>query len=104
MKDLSFKRLRKQNRKRSFESFPTSRKWKGVDWALATFGELGEAANVIKKINRKEYVPIELLAHELADTVLYLDLLAEYYGIDLGAAVIEKFNIVSAKKKSRVRL
>jgi len=38
-----------------------------------------------------------LLAHELVDVVIYLDILAKQLGIDLGAAVIEKVNLVSTR-------
>jgi NTP pyrophosphatase (non-canonical NTP hydrolase) len=46
---------------------------------------------------RKEHLTVTNLGHELADVVTYCDLLADQYGIDLGEAVREKFNIVSAR-------
>lgn len=46
---------------------------------------------------RKAHLTIADLGHELADVVTYCDLLADQYGIDLGEAVREKFNIVSAR-------
>ena len=67
----------------------------------------GTVANTIKKIRRHEtglgtsYNTPELealaakLAEEIADVVIYADLLANHYGIDLGQAVVEKFNKVS---------
>ena len=73
----------------------------------ATMGELGEAANVAKKLNRvrdgipgNSESPDELqakLAEELADTFIYLDLIAQSQGINLEEAVIEKFNKTSEK-------
>lgn len=83
--------------------------WNGADWSNAMQGEAGEAGNVVKKIRRhdtglslsKDDTRAELiakLAEELADTIIYADLLAAYYGIDLGAAVREKFNIVSDRE------
>ena len=36
-----------------------------------------------------------VLGTRLADVVTYADLLATYYGIDLGSAVVAKFNAVS---------
>lgn len=82
--------------------------WSLSDWFTATMGELGEAANVAKKINRvRDNIPgngdltaddLQLsLADEIADTFIYLDLLAQAAGIDLESAVIEKFNKTSAK-------
>jgi NTP pyrophosphatase (non-canonical NTP hydrolase) len=44
------------------------------------------------------------LAYELADVVTYTDLLAEWAGIDLGEAMREKFNAVSERVNSKVKL
>jgi NTP pyrophosphatase (non-canonical NTP hydrolase) len=67
----------------------------------------GTVANTIKKVRRHEtglgtsYNTPELapliakLAEEIADVVIYADLLANHYGIDMGKAVLEKFNKVS---------
>lgn len=83
--------------------------WSLSDWMTATVGELGEAANVAKKLNRiRDGVPgmsdaeseSELkrkLAEELADTFIYLDLLAQSQGICLEEAVINKFHKTSEK-------
>jgi NTP pyrophosphatase (non-canonical NTP hydrolase) len=81
--------------------------WSLSDWFTATLGELGEASNIAKKLNRvRDGIPgndksePELraaLADELADTFIYLDLLAQSQGINLEAAVIDKFNRTSAK-------
>jgi NTP pyrophosphatase (non-canonical NTP hydrolase) len=81
--------------------------WSLSDWMTATLGELGEASNVAKKLNRiRDGIPgnketeTELraaLADEIADTFIYLDLLAQSQGINLEAAVVDKFNRTSAK-------
>ncbi len=82
--------------------------WSLSDWFTATVGELGEAANIAKKLNRvRDGIPgngdvseAELrtqLADEIADTFIYLDLLAQSEGIDLTEAVRSKFNRTSAK-------
>lgn len=81
--------------------------WTLSDWMTATVGELGEAANVAKKLNRvRDGIPGNTqtagelraaLADELADTFIYLDLLAQSQGIDLQAAILAKFNKTSAK-------
>ncbi len=67
-------------------------------------GEGGELCNMLKKRRRGEAIPDKDIAHELADIQIYLDLLAQRLGINLEAAVIEKFNIVSAKRGSDIRL
>lgn len=71
--------------------------WTGSDWMVAVFGELGEAANVLKKLNRvRDGIPgnketLEQLqvkfARELADAYIYLDLLCQSFGIDLEDSV-----------------
>lgn len=79
--------------------------WSLSDWFTATMGELGEAANVCKKLNRirdgiggnseTEAVLRAKLASELADTFIYLDLLCQAAGLDLGAAVAGTFDAKS---------
>ena len=81
--------------------------WSLNDWVTAVTGELGEAANVFKKIRRGDLTLDEarsMLTQELADVVIYLDILAAQAGIDLGMAVMETFNTKSIKVGSRVRL
>ena len=81
--------------------------WSLSDWFTATLGELGEAANIAKKLNRcrdgitgNDETENELrdkLAHEVADTFIYLDLLAQSAGIDLSVVVPQVFNAKSEK-------
>jgi NTP pyrophosphatase (non-canonical NTP hydrolase) len=74
--------------------------WKLSGWSNACLGELGEAANIIKKIERGDMTLEEarpLLAKELADVQTYLDILAFRAGVNLGEATIEKFNEVSRR-------
>ena len=81
--------------------------WSLSDWMTATAGELGEAANVAKKLNRvRDGIPGNAeseatlranLTDEIADTFIYLDLLAQSQGIDLAAAVRSKFDRTSRK-------
>ncbi len=79
--------------------------WSGSDWMVAVVGELGEAANVLKKLNRvrdgvpgNKETPEELrvkFANELADAYIYLDLLCQSFGIDLEHAVGRVFDAKS---------
>ena len=69
--------------------------WTLNDWCLAVLGELGEAANILKKVRRGDMslaAARPVLADEFADVAIYLDLLAMQAGIDLGDAVTDKFN------------
>ncbi|OJX48982.1 MazG-like family protein [Devosia sp. 66-22] len=66
-------------------------------------GEVGEACNVIKKLERERLGlrgsrdTIEHLAEELADVVICADLIAQAAGINLSFAVAAKFNATSEK-------
>lgn len=116
MGNLTFKKLREVNSARCKKWHPPeSTPWTSADWLTALAGELGEAANIIKKIRRHEtgasnvgdppeYLLRSLLAEELADTFLYTDLLANYFNIDLEQAVINKFNKTSEKHGFTERL
>lgn len=79
--------------------------WSLNDWLTAVVGELGEAANVLKKIRRGDFTIDQArpeLADELADVLTYLDILASQCGINLGKATIDKFNRVSQKVSSNI--
>jgi len=81
--------------------------WSLNDWMTAVAGEVGEAANMLKKVRRGDMTIEEArpgLAKEFADIVTYLDILAKQSGVDLGQATIEKFNEVSRKVGSTVRI
>ncbi len=73
-------------------------------------GEVGEACNVIKKLERERLgilgsrATVGELADELADVLICADLIAMHYGIDLEAAVARKFNATSEKVGLRTRL
>lgn len=79
--------------------------WSLWDWFTATMGELGEAANVAKKLNRVRdgirgnKVGVEelreKLAQEVADTFIYLDLLAQAAGLSMGEIVRKTFDAKS---------
>lgn len=81
--------------------------WSTSDWFVAVFGELGEAANLAKKLNRvRDGVPgnkepaatiRRKMEHEIADAYVYLDLLCQREGIDLEAAVEHVFTAKSAE-------
>lgn len=76
--------------------------WSASDWMTAIIGEIGEAANVVKKLNRSRDGVVgnklsddELraqLRREIADAFVYLDLFAQQQGFYLADAVIEVFN------------
>lgn len=84
--------------------------WTLGDWSNALCGEVGELANVVKKMRRHQsgastvYNTPEMgelrreFAEEVADVLLYLDLLAWKAGMltaELEHGLIDKFNEVS---------
>lgn len=74
--------------------------WTPADWVVAIVGELGEAANVMKKVRRADFTLDEArpkLAREFADVAIYLDILAFQLGIDLGAAIRTTWDAKSAE-------
>lgn len=99
--------------------------WTSLEWAGAAAGEMGEAANVAKKLkrfdtnmqqtatmsslqsmgaNHERETLVRMLASEIAGTVIYLGLLAAREGIDLESALREEFNRVSVREGFPERL
>ena len=91
MKTFSERNLERCQSKSGFNHALSS--WTLSDWMTATTGEVGEAANIIKKLNRvRDGIPgnketeqelRDALADEIADVAIYLDLLAQAAGFDL---------------------
>jgi NTP pyrophosphatase (non-canonical NTP hydrolase) len=101
--------LREANIVRNQEYWPEgspSLSFRGVELA----GEAGEACNLIKKLERERMgkvgtrATIEELAEELADVVICADLIAMDQGIDLEAAIREKFNKTSEKYNLKTKM
>jgi NTP pyrophosphatase (non-canonical NTP hydrolase) len=114
--DLTFAQFSAINRQRceSHDGFKHRLdSWSTSDWFLATLGELGEAANNAKKLNRyRDGIPgnkeseaalRDKLRKELGDTYVYLDLLAQSVGVDIGAAAVEVFNAKSEEIDCAIR-
>jgi NTP pyrophosphatase (non-canonical NTP hydrolase) len=107
--DLTFGALAAANRQRceSPEGFNHAlASWSTSDWMTATMGELGEAANVVKKLNRfRDGIPhnketqamlLAQLREELGGTIVYLDLLCQSLGFSMGDVARDEFNRKSA--------
>lgn len=112
--DLS--RTNKQRAQRWHKEFPYSEDgWIGSDWSNAAAGEMGETCNIVKKMRRIDIgtegnnTPprqdlLDALIKEIGDTAVYLDLLAQYYGSDLGECIETAFNQVSEREGFPERL
>lgn len=102
---MRFEELRLANVARCEDVFPPLDDWSPTDWACAMAGEAGEACNAVKKLRRGDSgASVEDIAAELADTVIYCDLLAARLRINLSEAIREKFNLVSDERGSLIRL
>lgn len=113
---MTFDSLRYVNVKRCEEVFHPLSSWSPMEWACCMAGEAGEACNAVKKLKRisegtntskdpqTKREAINAIADELADTIIYLDLLAARLSIDLNTAVRNKFNEVSRRMNSTVTL
>ena len=103
MSGASFERLRELNTRR------VALCGRALELAGAMSGEPGEAADFAEKIGRladrcnvntggaDRSAMVKHLGKELADIVIFADLLAASEGINLGQAVAEKFDEVSAR-------
>lgn len=81
--------------------------WTPLEWCGACLGELGELANLLKKLRRGDVTLDEIrgaVADEIADVLIYLDLLAFQVGVDTTRATIDKFNRTSERVGSGIRL
>jgi NTP pyrophosphatase (non-canonical NTP hydrolase) len=76
-------------------------------WALCMAGEAGETCDAVKKMltrhKRSGRTP-EDIGSEIADVIVYLDLLADSLGLDMWDCVVSKFNEVSDRVGSPVKL
>lgn len=106
--DLTFSTFSQANRKRCEAPNGFNHKlsdWSRSDWLTAAMGELGEAANVAKKLNRfrdgirgnkeQEEELRNKFRREIADVFVYLDLIAQAEGFQLVDAICEVFNAKS---------
>lgn len=106
---MNFEKLRAANAKRQQEwdrDNQITLSYRGTELG----GEVGEALNVIKKLERERLgikgsrATLEDLAEELADVIICCDLIAMATGIDLTEAVEKKFNKTSEKVGLETRL
>ena len=113
---LTFAKLRVVNVARCEAVFHGLDRWSPTDWGCAMAGEAGEACNIIKKLRRLDDGPkpayyegektrlAEEAALELADVIIYCDLLAARLGYTLEEVVKTKFNVVSNRRGSHIKL
>ena len=86
---LVFAELRSANVRRCEEVFHALGAWTSQRWALACAGEVGEVCNAWKKVVRGDGT-IMAVGQELADVVIYADLLAARLGA--ATAAVEEWD------------
>ena len=100
MKDLKFNELRSINLERSIKSYGHEPSDKPIEswlsWLIDEVGELNQA--IYDESNKEE------IADEIADCVIYLDLLSQSIGLNLGEIVRNKFNKTSDKINSDIKI
>lgn len=113
---MDFNELNMANSRRCGEAFHPIDEWSLTDWGCAMAGECGEACNYIKKLrrldgsafSREDERDAELLKDrimdEVADMVIYADLLATRIGRSLGSCIVDKFNRTSDLVGSGIKL
>ncbi len=114
MSTLTFTALKNRNSERSVEwggSIPDLKDL--IFTAVELGGEADEVLNAVKKLERwnrdvKGGVPLteslQDIADALADVVICADRVALALGIDLGTAVVKKFNETSEKHNLETKL
>jgi NTP pyrophosphatase (non-canonical NTP hydrolase) len=116
---LTFTRLRSGNTQRlplfknrlgePAHSQPDGSDWTIAEWGNAMAGEAGEACNIAKKIRRGDFAEnpelgFQLLLEEIADVIIYADIMAFRAGGSLGEAVKFKFNKTSVRVGCDIRI
>ena len=109
--EITFEQLRKANVARC-EKFGHGGidGWNEAEWGNAIAGECGELCNLLKKKIR--HMPTDpkgtaldnMIADEIADVIIYLDLLAAKLDINLANSILIKFNLTSKKHSLSDRL
>lgn len=114
--ELTLEDLRNTNLSRAMVWHPDGiEEWSVNDWAVALGGEAGECLNKCKKLKRidsnirqangmdREQM-VQAIGEEIADVVLYADLLASRLGFRLEDLLVSKFNDTSIREGFSHRL
>lgn len=101
---MFYLQLRQANITRCATAFPQCIDWTNTDWACALAGEVGEVCNAVKKKHKRGDGDIDSIVDELADVIIYADLLLAVLDKDLMVTVVKKFNEVSDRIGSNIKL
>lgn len=105
---LRFSQLKNASYRRAIEAFGHAEglaDWSPAEWTNALAGEVGELCNLTKKLGRGDAnIKMEDIGKEIADVVIYADLIATRMGFKLEDLVRQKFNEVSDRRGSDIKL
>ncbi len=88
----------KKNWGRNLETFTECSEWEPSDFALAAMGPTGYLAHLFAREKRGEKINEGQYYEEIADAVIYLDLLCTSLGGNLEEVIARKFNDTSAEE------
>ena len=108
MRQLTFEEFDRALQARTEEDF-NCHDWTLADWMTATVGEVGELANMLKKVKRGDMSfenPDDCvrIGKEFGDIAAYLFIMARKAGYDLADVSADKFNEVSVRRGSEIFL
>jgi NTP pyrophosphatase (non-canonical NTP hydrolase) len=113
MAKLTFENFSFYNRKRCIESFGEDPLEYPIEmWALGLAGEAGELAQEVKRLKdaarrgdeEARQKALKNLLSEIGDVLPYLDMIAQCTGYSLEHLTIKKFNEVSDRRASEVKI
>lgn len=83
--------------------------WSIGEWTNALAGEVGEACNISKKIVRGDFdsnseLGLGMLLNEIADVIIYADLICSYLNRSTAIIVANKFNEKSEEINSPIKI
>ena len=103
-KSFSLNMFSRRNWDRNITDFTECHDWLAEDFALAACGPVGFIGHLFTKRKRGENVNDGEIFEEIADAVVYLDLLCTKMGGDLTVVLRRKFNATSKSVASAIML
>lgn len=95
---ISFDELRRKNIERCpHYGYPVEERTP-IEWLDRLYDEVLELSHAVESHNKQD------IGKEIADVVTFCDLLATRYGFNLGDLVLDKFNEISQRVGSDVRM
>lgn len=101
---ISFNELRQKNIDRCPHYGHTVEERSPLEWYDRIWDEILELGHTVESYDMDFNTTTRDIGKEIADVVTFCDLLATRYGLNLGKLVLDKFNEVSERVDSDVRM